>query len=86
MLCTHTYKRFDLHRADDEGASAQESDSDAEDKPRTLLEASKELKKATEAMSARTQRLIKQKDEETRVLAEANQVHDRLPHCSAHSL
>jgi hypothetical protein len=54
--------------------SEAETQKEKADKPRTLLEASKELKRATEAMDSRTQRFVKQQDEESRVLAEANQV------------
>ena len=54
--------------------SEAEAQKEKADKPRTLLEASKELKRATEAMDSRTQRFVKQQDEESRVLAEANQV------------
>ncbi|KAG5187014.1 DEAD box helicase [Tribonema minus] len=50
------------------------AEADGADKPRTLLDAAKELKKATEALDARTLRMVKQQDEESRVLAEASQV------------
>lgn len=43
-------------------------------KPRTLLEAAKELKKATANMDAGTIKQMKAKEEEHRMLREANQV------------
>mmetsp|Transcript_14242 Transcript_14242/g.21070 ORF Transcript_14242/g.21070 Transcript_14242/m.21070 type:complete len:611 (+) Transcript_14242:1-1833(+) len=52
----------------------EEADVNDENKPRTLLEASKELKKVYESMDSNTLKLLRQKDEESRVLAEASQV------------
>lgn len=46
-------------------------------KPRTLLEAAKELKKATANMDAGTIKQMKAKEEEHRMLKEANQVRGR---------
>jgi hypothetical protein len=63
-----------LHAIAAAAKSEAEAQKEKADKPRTLLEASKELKRATEAMDSRTQRFVKQQDEESRVLAEANQV------------
>lgn len=49
-------------------------------KPRTLLEAAKELKKATANLDAGTIKQMKAKEEEHRMLKEANQVTTRRWH------
>lgn len=53
----------------------------AEKKPRTLLEAAKELKKATANMDAGTIKQMRAKEEEHRMLREANQVMGCLGSC-----
>lgn len=60
----------------DEGDKAPAADPDEEGskKPRTLLEAAKELKKATANMDAGTIKQMRAKEEEHRMLKEANQV------------
>lgn len=49
----------------------------ADKKPRTLLEAAKELKRATANMDASTIKQMRAKEEEHRMLREANQVRPR---------
>lgn len=64
-------------RSDDDGAEHEqdgEHDDHDHDKPRTLIEAANELKKATEAMDSKTLKLVRQKDEEARVMSEASQI------------
>lgn len=64
--------------ADGEGggkeSEAAEAGTSGEKKPRTLLEASKELKKVTANMDANVIRQMRAKEEEHRMLREANQV------------
>ena len=60
---------------DNEASKRSEAaEADREKKPRTLLEASKELKKATANMDANTIRQMRAQEEEHRMLREANQV------------
>ena len=71
----------DGDKKEGEGGEEEEEDEEAlgpgekgGKKPRTLLEASKELKKATANMDAGMIKQMKAKEEEHRMLREANQV------------
>lgn len=57
---------------DKDGAGSGEDG--AAKKPRTLLEAAKELKKASENLGAATVKQLRAREEEHRMLREANQV------------
>lgn len=59
---------------DEEAALAAGPGEEGGKKPRTLLEAAKELKKATANMDAGTIKQMRAKEEEHRMLKEANQV------------
>lgn len=59
---------------EDEAEAAAGPGADGSKKPRTLLEAAKELKKATENLDAGTIKQMRAKEEEHRMLKEANQV------------
>lgn len=66
-----------------DGVAATTDESDKK-KPRTLLEAAKELRKATENMDANTVKQMRAKEEEHRMLREANQVRCCQPLCFFH--
>ena len=59
---------------DEEAAAPAGPGEEGGKKPRTLLEAAKELKKATANMDAGTIKQMRAKEEEHRMLKEANQV------------